>query len=227
MAYKPKILTSAEGGTGASNTATSGKILIGDGTNFVSSTPTYPTAAGTSGNVLTSDGTNWSSSAAPGAFTPTLTYITSKTAAGGVVDFTSLSSTYKGYRFYLSALTPSAGDQIIMRVSTDNGSNFDSGNNYAYVGTGQSAALVSPAASGYWIQIASNATAARAGFVDVYFIATASMNVTFQSAVAVGTLTTTWMTGIYKNQANVDALRFTVAGANNLASGTIYQYGIS
>lgn len=44
--------------------ATAAKILIGDGSNMVLSTPTYPTTAGTSGNVLTSDGTNWNSSAA-------------------------------------------------------------------------------------------------------------------------------------------------------------------
>ena len=37
--------------------------MIGDGTNFVSSTPTFPTTAGTSGNVLTSNGTNWTSTA--------------------------------------------------------------------------------------------------------------------------------------------------------------------
>ncbi len=46
--------------------ATSGKILIGDGTNMVLSTPTYPTTAGTSGNILTSDGTNWTSAAPTG-----------------------------------------------------------------------------------------------------------------------------------------------------------------
>jgi len=44
---------------------TSGKVLISDGTNIVSSTATYPSTAGTSGNVLTSDGTNFTS-ATPG-----------------------------------------------------------------------------------------------------------------------------------------------------------------
>lgn len=59
MAYKPKILTSAEGGTGSSNTATSGKVLIGDGTNFISSTPTFPNSATGTGKILRADGTNW------------------------------------------------------------------------------------------------------------------------------------------------------------------------
>lgn len=59
MAYKPKILTSSEGGTGANNTATSGKVLIGDGTNFIASTATFPTGSGAAGTILRSDGTNW------------------------------------------------------------------------------------------------------------------------------------------------------------------------
>jgi len=58
MTYKPKFLTPAEGGLGASTTATSGKVLRGDGTNWIASTPTFPTTAGTTGTVLRSDGTN-------------------------------------------------------------------------------------------------------------------------------------------------------------------------
>ena len=45
--------------------AVSRKILVGNGTNYVSSTETWA-VPGTSGNVLTSDGTNWTS-AAPAA----------------------------------------------------------------------------------------------------------------------------------------------------------------
>ena len=40
-------------------TATTGKILIGDGTNFVLSTPTFPNASATFGKIIKSDGTNW------------------------------------------------------------------------------------------------------------------------------------------------------------------------
>ncbi len=39
--------------------AASGKILVGDGTNYVASTPTFPNAASTSGKVVVSDGTNF------------------------------------------------------------------------------------------------------------------------------------------------------------------------
>jgi hypothetical protein len=50
--------------------AASGKILVGNGTNYVASTPTYPNAANpTAGKVITSDGTNWVASTVtfPGA----------------------------------------------------------------------------------------------------------------------------------------------------------------
>lgn len=66
MAYKPKLSAPSEGGTGANNTATAGKVLVGDGTNFVPSTPTFPNASATSGKFIRSDGTNWVAS------TPTL-----------------------------------------------------------------------------------------------------------------------------------------------------------
>lgn len=39
--------------------AGAGKILVGDGTNFVASTPTFPNASATSGKIIKSDGTNW------------------------------------------------------------------------------------------------------------------------------------------------------------------------
>jgi len=41
--------------------AASGKILIGNGTNFIASTPTWPTASGAAGYEIRSDGTNFAS----------------------------------------------------------------------------------------------------------------------------------------------------------------------
>lgn len=90
------IITSAFGGTGANNTATSGtilrgngtnwvtsavqfpntaannKVLVGNGTNWVESTPTFPNASATALKWTRSDGTNWiasSSTLAEGAVT--------------------------------------------------------------------------------------------------------------------------------------------------------------
>ncbi len=52
--------------------ATSGKIIKSDGTNWVASTETYA-APGTSGNVMQSDGTNWTSAALTGMTNPMTT----------------------------------------------------------------------------------------------------------------------------------------------------------
>ncbi len=47
--------------------ATSGKIIKSDGTNWIASTETYA-APGTSGNILISDGTNWTSAAGSSSY---------------------------------------------------------------------------------------------------------------------------------------------------------------
>lgn len=51
--------------------ATTRKIIVSDGTNWVASTETYA-VPGTSGNVLTSDGTNWTSAGSDTSWTPTI-----------------------------------------------------------------------------------------------------------------------------------------------------------
>lgn len=65
---------------------TTRKILISNGTDFVSSTETYA-VPGTSGNIMTSDGTNWTSAAYSGAtintFSTTIT--NAQLAAGSTV----------------------------------------------------------------------------------------------------------------------------------------------
>lgn len=59
----PTIITpSFTTGFTIAGSATSRKIIVGNGTNFVASTETYA-VPGTSGNVMTSDGTNWTSAA--------------------------------------------------------------------------------------------------------------------------------------------------------------------
>lgn len=85
---------------------TSGKILISDGTNWITSTPTYPSTAGTSGNVLTSDGTNWTSAAPANPVNKSLCQgrLTLTTATPVTTsDVTAATSVF---------FTPCAGDQI-------------------------------------------------------------------------------------------------------------------
>lgn len=92
------IGTTINAGTGyrVNGAAGSGKILKGDGTNFVASTETYA-APGTSGNVMTSDGTNWTSAASTGGGGE-WTYVSKVTYSNetGTKTFSSLS----GHAFY-------------------------------------------------------------------------------------------------------------------------------
>src|SRR6185369_4048278 len=92
--------------------AASGKILKGNGTNFVASTETYA-APGASGNVMTSDGTNWTSAASSGGSTTAESVwstsfedtarFSSAVVSGGVVTF----STY-GVQIDTSTTTTSS-----------------------------------------------------------------------------------------------------------------------
>lgn len=102
--------------------ATSGKIIKSDGTNWVASTETYA-APGTSGNVLTSDGTNWTSAAAAGG--GEWTYLSKVTYAGtnGAQSFTSLSvhdSWKLVYRLYNTTTTDLSQQLTLNNVTASN-----------------------------------------------------------------------------------------------------------
>lgn len=157
---------------------------------------------------------------------PALTYIGSGTASGGTVDFTSLSSSYKGYRFYIATLAVSASDIVIVQVSTDNGSNYISTGSYQMVGA---FALTSTSTQiGFPIHTNVATTGNRTGYVDIYFNNIANSLLTFSSYISNSASSNVcYQSGIYEAQGTVNAIRFTVAGANNLSSGTIYQYGIT
>ena len=67
MTYGDGIITAscplnATTGFRIGNTAVAGKILVGDGTNFITSTPKYPNASATAGKVIRSDGTDYAAS---------------------------------------------------------------------------------------------------------------------------------------------------------------------
>jgi hypothetical protein len=146
MAYKPKFLTPAEGGLGAATTATSGKILQGDGTNWVASTPTFPTTAGTSGKILISNGTNFVSStptypnaagtannvlASDGtnfvSTKPAFVFLASNTISGApaTVAFTSGLTAYSTLMVEIASVQPANnGVTFDIDVSNDGGSTY-------------------------------------------------------------------------------------------------------
>jgi hypothetical protein len=80
--------------------AASGKILKGDGTDFVPSTETYA-APGTSGNVMTSDGSNWTSAApSAGGTTSTVTGSNFTTSSTSLVNITGLTFAASANKLY-------------------------------------------------------------------------------------------------------------------------------
>lgn len=112
--------------------ATSGKILVGDGSNMVLSTPTFPNAAGTSGNVITSDGTNFVSSAPAGSSEWTYLSKVTYAAASGAQSFTSLSvhdSWKLVYRLYNTTTTDLSQQLTLNNVTASNYNTF-------YISTG-------------------------------------------------------------------------------------------
>ena len=73
--------------------AASGKIPIGDGTNYVASTPTYPNSAGTTGGTILSDGTNFTTQVTRTNYTSFAVSGSNATTTGqSLVDITGLTS---------------------------------------------------------------------------------------------------------------------------------------
>jgi len=113
MAYKPKVLVVAEGGTGVA-TLTSHGVLLGAGTSNVAataagtsgqvlqsggasadpsySTATYPATATGTGTILRADGTNWSATTATYPATTTINRILYSSANNTISEITTANS---------------------------------------------------------------------------------------------------------------------------------------
>lgn len=234
MSYKPKVLATDEGGTGSSNSAASGKILIGDGTNFISSTPTYPNAAGTSGNVLTSNGTNFTSSS-PSAV-GSLVFIQSQAASNSVtIDFNTGTNVYTAHLFiYSGVVSATDATTLNLRVSTDGGGSYTT---TGYLGgvnfTGYTSNTWSNGNATTRFQLTGgisntgNADKTANGMIYIY-----NTNVALNCFISgqssfFGTTPTAPSFGLYTGSAaaSVNAFRFLMQ-AGNITSGTFTLYGI-
>lgn len=207
-------LGNASGSLTSASLLTNGQLLIGStGANPVAATLT----AGTGISITNNAGTI-TISVTGGAMStvPQLVFISSATASGGPVQFTSLSSTYSGFRFYYEGLTVSGTDIIIVQVSSNNGVSYDTGNNYANSSSAKNGLIPAGPASITNLQ-------SDTGYCDIFFTNQANDLVTCVPATVVVSAVNP---SYYKIQAAINAVQFTVAGANNLASGTIYMYGI-
>ena len=112
------------------NGTTPSVTLAANGSVGVGSSPSY----GNSGQVLTSSGTGsaptWTT---PSAGPVTLITSTTATAASSVV-FTGLSTTYGMYLLEYDSVFGSAGDNLVLTISANNGSSYYS-SSYAVQGT--------------------------------------------------------------------------------------------
>jgi len=98
-------------------------------------TLTFPNNDGDANQVLTTDGSGVLSfaDAGGGAFEKLVTTnITSGAVTNVTFDNTYITSTYRDYRIICSNFEVSADSYFYMRISSDNGSNFLSANNYKY-----------------------------------------------------------------------------------------------
>ena len=98
-------------------------------------TLTFPNNDGNANQVLTTDGSGVLSfaDAGGGAFEKLVTTnITSGAVTNVTFDNTYITSTYRDYRIICSNFEVSADSYFYMRISSDNGSNFLSANNYKY-----------------------------------------------------------------------------------------------
>jgi hypothetical protein len=108
----------ANGGTNSTATPTAGGIVYGTGTAQA------VTAAGTSGYFLQSNGASAPSWVAPSSSAMVLVASATASSSSEIV-FTNLSSSYRAYMLEYDSVYPSAGSEnLLMTVSTDNGSTY-------------------------------------------------------------------------------------------------------
>jgi hypothetical protein len=143
--------TIVNAGTGfrIAGAAASGKILVGNGTNLVLSTPTFPNASATTGKVIKSDGTNWVAStetvAAPGTsgnvLTSDGTNWTSAVAPTGSVSDTAFASSWNG----VTTIPPSKNavyDELHKIDSADDGTIVNAATGFTIAGAATSGKLL-------------------------------------------------------------------------------------
>lgn len=231
----------AGGGTGVASLTAYSVICGGTtGTGAVQSV----SGLGTSGQVLTSNGAaalpTWQN--APSGGSGAWTLISTATASNSAsLEFTSLSSTYQIYKFFITDLQPITDNTFLyLRTSTDNGSTWDStSGDYAWA-LNRSTTSASPQQSltATAITLISNNNGYGVGtganeFVnaEITLYNPAGTNYTFVSFVtsyvnASGTIGTNMGVGVRKSAADVDGIQFLMS-SGNISTGIIKMYGIT
>ncbi len=237
----PNGPTSGTGTVTHTGTLTANAVVIGNGTADV----TVLAALGASGTVLTSAGAG-----APPAFTAlpsagALVLLEQHTASSSAtLDFTScISSTYDDYQVEVLEIVPgTTATNLLLQFSTNGGSSYDTGSNYAWAhpiqftdagsafngNTNDSATGISM----FGTNPGMNTGTGRAGHASFRLHGLLSSSVykvahgTFIAAASNGVFGGGAHIGVWKSQTAVNAFRF-IPSSGNIASGTIRVYGIA
>lgn len=224
MSYKRISPTpEVEGGTNL-QTYTTGDIIYASASDTLSKL-----AVGTNGHVLTlaSGVPSW---AAPTTGGGGWAFISSATAsASATLDFTSgIDSTYAAYAFIFSNILPATNlVSFRMRTSTNGGSTYDSGSSdYGWRTFSEEDSTDSFIKISAVNSVSNAAGSAISGSLFLYQPSTTYVTCSYD----VGYLSGSFYeksegTGRRRTAADVDAVRF-YFGSGNIASGTIYMYGM-
>ena len=228
MAYKEKSpFPIVEGGTNATTFATTDGTVYFDGTRLVT------TATGTAGQVLTSAGAGVAPSyTSAGSWVFIASHSANNTSPN--LDFTSgITNAYDTYAAIFTNIVPAAQDSLALLLSTNGGSTYaNTGYNGTEGGINVTTGLFSGLVTGVttsWF-VCDNISASSIGASGNLFIygLTNGNDPAFTGSSFFNRAGTLWATtfGGTSTPTTVNALRFTMSGANNITSGTITLFGI-
>lgn len=191
--------------------------------------------------VLKYNGSNWVNGSSPGGALVFREAHTASTSA--TLDFTTwYSASYDAYAIELQNVIPATNAvDLYMRVSTNGGSSYDSGNNYAisiFAWTNAASATAGEAPGspvGQWVarkvtEISSNSNYGVCGRIVLYSPGSTSHYKRIDARLGYLTNSSAQASvesrGTYLSTTAVNAFRF-LFSSGNIASGTIRVYGIS
>lgn len=215
----------SNGGTNASSMTTTDGVVYFDGTRLVTTT------AGTSTQVLTSNGAGVAPTFQAAPTNLGWIKLSTKTASSSAsIQFTSLiSATYQTYVVVYNSVIDSAGGDLHMLISSNNGStwvttNYLSGLYYVLY---NSPTITNTNATAFFLINTGLISYAGSGTIWLYnFGLSAQPQIvadSFSNSVATSYLVKTW--GNNTTTANYNAIEFT-SSSGNITSGTFTLYGV-
>jgi hypothetical protein len=187
---------------------------------------------GTDGQILTADSTaalglKWASAAGGGG----ITLISTTTFTGSTLTLSSISGSYKNlYCEITGVYGDSTYQDVNVRFNSDSGTNYD----YGKLGSQNSSADISNAASQTSFQIVSSGTNSGASdkssaYLNIYNYAQTTVPIIFMGfgrGKQDANFKSLFINGQYRNSAAITSISF-IASAGNFSAGTVKLYGVN